>query len=84
MNIYKQNQKTLVYSDKEDDFTAGKYRNQLLRTLNKITKYPLTITVRNLSKINYYYLSTLSSPLDKRNHGNFYNIHSSKIQIKLL
>ena len=78
MNIYKQNQKTLVYSNKENDIHGRKYSYQLWRTLNKITKNPFTITERKLSKINNY-LSTLFSPLDKRNHGNFYNIHSSKI-----
>ena len=49
MNIYAQNQKTLVYSNKEHDI-HGKYSYQLLRTLNKITKNTLTITGINLSK----------------------------------
>ena len=43
---------------KEMTDTTGKYSYRRLRTLNKITKNPLTITGRNLSKINYY-LSTL-------------------------
>ena len=78
MNIYKQNQKTLVYSNKENDINGRQVQLSAVKTLNKINKYPLTITWRNLSKTNNY-LSTLFSPLDKTNHGNFYNIHSSKI-----
>ena len=43
---------------KKIKFTAGKHSYQLLRTLNKITENPLTITGRNLSNIIYYHLRT--------------------------
>ena len=44
MNIYKQYQKTLVYSNKENDIHGRQVQLSAVKTLNKINKYPLTIT----------------------------------------
>ena len=43
---------------KKIKFTAGKHSYQLLRTLKEITENHLTVTRKNLSKINYFYLRT--------------------------
>ena len=43
---------------KKIKFTAGKNSYQQLRTSNKITENHLTVTGKNLSKINYFYLRT--------------------------
>ena len=77
-------QKSLVYSSEENKI----YGRQAQLSAVKDIKQNYRKSSNNHWKefIKYHLLSSqdLFSIFAKRNHGNFYNIHSSEIQIALL
>ena len=84
MNIYKQNQKTLVYSSEENKIHGRKAQPSAVKDIRQNHWISSNSHWKKLIKNELLSSQDLFSIFDKKNHRNFYNIHSSKIQITLL
>ena len=85
MNIlYIKPQKSLEYSSEENKIYGRQAQLSAVKDIKRNYWKSSNSHSKKFIKNQLFLSQDLFSIFDKRNHRNFYNIHSSEIQIKLL